>query len=219
MSFKIKPRSTIAVNSNINNKAAIYFDYNAPVITNTAVTAIKNPLVPLPMKLLAFTAARQTANMTILQWNTSNEINTSQFIIQYSTDGTNFISCGTENARSGQYNLYRSEIAIPTETVYLRLKMLDVDGRFTYSPVVALKKQVSKTGFTILNNPAKNNLTISVQDAGLKNTLVRIINAQGSIVQTALLQQDTEQLSLHRLPAGVYTLHTQLGSEQFVIIQ
>ena len=41
VSFRIKPQTTVAPNSIITNKAAIYFDYNAPVITNTAGTLIK----------------------------------------------------------------------------------------------------------------------------------------------------------------------------------
>lgn len=38
--FKIKPLSTLALDSEIKNKAAIYFDYNIPVLTKTANTRI-----------------------------------------------------------------------------------------------------------------------------------------------------------------------------------
>ncbi|SFC66555.1 conserved repeat domain-containing protein/Por secretion system C-terminal sorting domain-containing protein [Flexibacter flexilis DSM 6793] len=38
VSFRIKPKVSLAVGATVSNKAAIYFDYNAPVITNTAVT-------------------------------------------------------------------------------------------------------------------------------------------------------------------------------------
>ncbi|WP_221405398.1 DUF7619 domain-containing protein, partial [Flexibacter flexilis] len=40
VSFRIKPQTNLALGTNISNKAAIYFDYNAPVITNTAVTKV-----------------------------------------------------------------------------------------------------------------------------------------------------------------------------------
>ncbi|SFD03758.1 conserved repeat domain-containing protein, partial [Flexibacter flexilis DSM 6793] len=40
VSFRIKPQANLALGTNISNKAAIYFDYNAPVITNTAVTKV-----------------------------------------------------------------------------------------------------------------------------------------------------------------------------------
>jgi uncharacterized repeat protein (TIGR01451 family) len=40
VSFKIKPKSTLAVGETISNKAEIYFDYNLPIITNTVSTTI-----------------------------------------------------------------------------------------------------------------------------------------------------------------------------------
>ena len=40
IAFKIKPKNTIVVGETINNKADIYFDYNQPVVTNTATTTI-----------------------------------------------------------------------------------------------------------------------------------------------------------------------------------
>ncbi len=40
--FKIKPLSTLAVDEEINNKAAIYFDFNKAVITNTVNTRVSN---------------------------------------------------------------------------------------------------------------------------------------------------------------------------------
>jgi hypothetical protein len=41
--YRIKPKSTVAVGDSIQNFAAIYFDFNSPVITNTAVTKIIQP--------------------------------------------------------------------------------------------------------------------------------------------------------------------------------
>jgi len=40
--YKIKPLSTLMIGDSVLNWAGIYFDYNSPVITNTAVTVIDN---------------------------------------------------------------------------------------------------------------------------------------------------------------------------------
>lgn len=40
ISFKIKPKSTVAFGNTIKNKASIYFDYNEPIITNTTATFV-----------------------------------------------------------------------------------------------------------------------------------------------------------------------------------
>lgn len=42
--FKIKTKSTLAVGNTFSNTATIYFDYNAPIITNTYTTTVENVL-------------------------------------------------------------------------------------------------------------------------------------------------------------------------------
>ena len=43
--FKIMPIKGLKVGENIDNKAAIYFDYNQPIITNTAQLALIKPMI------------------------------------------------------------------------------------------------------------------------------------------------------------------------------
>lgn len=40
VSFRIKPKTNLVANDVIQNKASIYFDYNLPIVTNTAVTTV-----------------------------------------------------------------------------------------------------------------------------------------------------------------------------------
>ncbi|MGG5210082.1 DUF7619 domain-containing protein [Chryseobacterium sp. MIQD13] len=44
VSFKIKTKSTLATGDAFSNTAGIYFDYNAPIITNTYTTTVRNVL-------------------------------------------------------------------------------------------------------------------------------------------------------------------------------
>jgi len=44
ISYRIKPLTTLVDGDSINNIADIYFDFNAPVTTNTAITTIEDPL-------------------------------------------------------------------------------------------------------------------------------------------------------------------------------
>jgi len=44
ISYRIKPLSTLVDGDSIKSVADIYFDFNAPVITNTAITTIEDPL-------------------------------------------------------------------------------------------------------------------------------------------------------------------------------
>jgi len=41
--YRIKPKTSLVLNDSIQNNAAIYFDFNDPVITNTATTHVVLP--------------------------------------------------------------------------------------------------------------------------------------------------------------------------------
>jgi uncharacterized repeat protein (TIGR01451 family) len=41
--FRIKPKNNLVLGNTIQNKAAIYFDYNVPIITNTVTTTVAIP--------------------------------------------------------------------------------------------------------------------------------------------------------------------------------
>ncbi|OYU81271.1 MAG: internalin [Flavobacterium sp. BFFFF1] len=47
--FKIKTKPTLQLGDQLSNTAGIYFNYNAPVITNTAVTTVAIPLATNPL--------------------------------------------------------------------------------------------------------------------------------------------------------------------------
>jgi hypothetical protein len=56
--YRIKPNSNLVLNDQIRNSAAIYFDFNAPVITNTAITT-----VVLPTAVAQITASNKTLSV------------------------------------------------------------------------------------------------------------------------------------------------------------
>ena len=76
----------------IRNTASIYFDYNAPVQTNTEKTRVTGDVV-LPLRLLSFTAGHSGNVNTCMGYCT--EINTDRFDIQRSGNGREFASIAT----------------------------------------------------------------------------------------------------------------------------
>ena len=47
--YRMKPLSTLVLGDSILNRAAIFFDFNSPVITNTAFTVIEEPMTVVPL--------------------------------------------------------------------------------------------------------------------------------------------------------------------------
>ena len=95
--FRVKPLTTITNGTTINNKASIYFDFNEPILTNTAITKISS-IVVTPVKISKYEVRSKISSGKQKQvlnfWTTLTELNTSHFNIQRSTDGNQFITFG-----------------------------------------------------------------------------------------------------------------------------
>lgn len=117
--YRIKPFDTLSVGDLIENTAAIYFDFNAPVITNTAVTEVVLPtfvpaikeefnfsLYPNPTTgelNISFTL-KETSHVKIELFNSLGQIvNTIED--KKLNSGENRINFSTENIPEGIYHL------------------------------------------------------------------------------------------------------------------
>ncbi len=87
VAFKIKTKPTLVVGDSFSNTANIYFDYNAPIVTNTATTTIQSlgnvdfdfntvfTLAPVPAKSsLTLTAKQKTTISSISIYNTLGQL-------------------------------------------------------------------------------------------------------------------------------------------------
>ncbi len=215
--FRIKPKNTLVAGDSIKNKAAIYFDYNSPVITNNAITQIKNEGA-LPLKLISFKGNKSSEGTILLYWTTANEINTKTFVIEQSSDGRLFSAAGEKRANGFGNNSYNFSIAnAPKIDLYFRLKMIDKDGAFTYSPIVLIKASTENAGFTLLQNPVSNELILTDISPSLLNTEAVLINNIGAVVKHVIIRGITQTVSVNDLPVGVYYLKTMQGNERVVV--
>ena len=213
--FRVKPVSSIPLNSVIPNSVGIYFDYNAPVITNTANTTIL--LAPVPLTLLSFRGMTDASGKNaLLSWETAEERNTGYFEIQSSSDGTRFESVGNVQANGSGNGNYRFIKPLQQDLTYFRLKMVDIDGAFTYSPVVKVKATSTKP-VSILNNPVTGILQINIADASLSGTTAFVIDSKGAVVKQIVLRSGIQQVSVKNLSDGLYYLKTSKGTVGFIV--
>ena len=161
--------------------------------------------VPTPITLEAFTATR-TKSAVVLDWITAKEMNNKGFDIQRSTDGNNWTSIGFAGslapAGNSDAKLYYSftDASPVMGKNYYRLKQIDFDGIFDYSPV----KQISfgKEGVvTIYPNPAQNNIRI---DGLSKNDRVRIYDPAGRMVFDHIAAAYAADIDIHNFEKGIY---------------
>jgi hypothetical protein len=158
-------------------------------IYNRALTQAEiNILVTLPIKLTSFTATQKN-NDVQLNWQTATEINSQHFLVQRSTDGINYSTVATVNAKGNSsdyvnytYNDINALSFATSNIVYYRLQMVDKDGKAQYSQVVKVIVNNSVTTLKLLQNPVKDNIALQVYVAQNETTAFTLTNVSGQMV-------------------------------------
>lgn len=150
---------------------------------------ITSGTVPLPLNLLSFTGVQHEGDVT-LKWSTANEVGTKTFFVERSKDAKAFASIGSVAAANttGTNNYNYVDPSIPSGTWYYRLKMQDVDGKYTYSPVVSITAGVPAQGLVLYPNPVKDRLFVQVQATQPEKCVLRLMDMAGKVLQ----QQNVE---------------------------
>lgn len=189
------------------------FNYQAPVNST------------LPVKLSAFNA-RKNDTKVALSWTTSMEKNVSHFTIQRSVNGTDYSDIGmlftegdSEIARNYQFG---DDIKHITKGVlYYRLKMVDLDGRFEYSPVRVIRIDSKNETATVVAypNPVTDNLRITLPAAWQNNKVtIEVVNTNGQMVKRIInnSSSQTETVNMRDVTVGLYIVRVSNGSETAV---
>lgn len=210
-------RGTINVSfgSDVINSITIRYD-NAPgANSNTAAQAIAIGVVSfdqstLPVSLSGFSGYRNN-NDVILNWTSSQEINSAAFEIERNT-GAGWEKIGTVSAAgfsSGDRNYSYRDIR-PAGTILLyRLRQTDLDQSFKYSSVVRISSDNKSGGIAIYPNPVSDQAALSVYSAAQQDIRISIADQSGRIVQTQTRKvfNGNNTISLQfpvTLPKGVY---------------
>ncbi|HEX8675886.1 MAG TPA: ELWxxDGT repeat protein, partial [Segetibacter sp.] len=172
---------------------------------NTPDLYIIDESVTLPVTLFNFAATVQQSKAVKLDWSTTNEINSSHFAIERSADGIHFSNIDKVNAagNSGLQRRYGYVDPQPSHLnnpiLYYRLKMVDKDGSYKYSSVLAVRFKESSFRFTFSPNPVQNQLSVVVAAGGSKSIALRITDASGKQVyqQTLSSSQSIAQQNIN----------------------
>ncbi len=217
--FKVKPVTGLVVGDAITNKASIYFDYNSPVVTNSAVTQVA--VQAFPLTLLSFTAKKEN-NTNLLNWKTAAEENVSHFEIERSGNGRAFNKIGAVKAGQTQYS-FTDEKPATRNTNYYRLKMIDKDGQFTYSPIRSLTINHSSLTISIYPNPTKDILQVQIESEKKSVLQVVVLSGDGKIVLSKSIVANEgstlQSINISTLPKGNYLLKVSDGNKGEIVLK
>jgi hypothetical protein len=167
----------------------------------------------LPLSLTTFQAAPLPTAIT-LDWGSTNELNFSGFEVERSMDGKSFEKIAWVAAKGGvsvaEYK-HLDQTAQRGMTYYYRLKMVDNDGIFKYSPV-----RTARLGEGTINafpNPSGGQYTIALERTRSAEGTVTVTDVMGKTVKMERRTLDAAlTLDLNALPDGVYHVKIDDGA-------
>ncbi|MFP5042955.1 M36 family metallopeptidase [Parasediminibacterium sp. JCM 36343] len=174
------------------------------------IVAYDVPPCTLPLTLVDFTASAAN-NKVLVKWSTANEINTKEFIAEFSNDNSAWSTFAAVSAKNttgvNEYAAYHFQPVNGNN--YYRLKMIDKDGSFTYSKVATLKF-AGKAGFSIYPNPVKATLTAELFKTKAESATITVTDMAGRVLyaQQTALQAGNNSLFINtaKLTKGTYLI-------------
>lgn len=199
---------------NFSTIASIVYNGKGSVFAfNNRVTGV------LPLELTTFNGLLSNDNRAVLSWITNNEIDTKVFNIEQSIDGVNFnyiASVSAKNQSTNSYNFRTNTLS--NALTYFRLKMIDINGKFTYSSIVKIKSNaIINSDISVFPNPAKKRINLSVRNI-VQNEQATLFNCQGAIVKKIILQQGLQTIDISNLSNGLYYFKTHNGFTKKIMI-
>lgn len=155
-----------------------------PTITNSCLPGDPN-CTTLPATGVNLAAALN-GNDVSLSWKTQSELNSDHFEIERSTDGVNFSQIAIKQAAGNSTTTLNYSHTDPSMTVpvyYYRLKVVDIDGHYTYSNIALIRKSGSIKGVRVFPNPVTDNMRLEFSNAK-GNYRVSVFNQTGQEVIT-----------------------------------
>ncbi|MES2775693.1 MAG: T9SS type A sorting domain-containing protein [Bacteroidota bacterium] len=162
-------------------------------VTADGVTIVRNALLylmgndlSLPIQLLSFSGHRNSSAYTNLVWQTANQRNFKQFEIERSYDGVSFSRVGQVHATAnvtGQQEYRFTDSSKATGTLFYRLKMIDLDGRFSYSQVVKIQGMQGVHFAKLMQNPVTDHIALQVSNPGRSQLSVSLYSSAGQLIK------------------------------------
>ena len=131
----------------------------------------------------------------------------------------NWISIATIDAvgnSSSTHDYHFVDESIKSKQFYYRLKQTDIDGKITYSDVVAVNNCMSNTEISVFPNPTTNGFYISPID--VQASFCELFDMQGKLLRKMNLTK-SNYMSMQEFANGVYLLKIYIPNQDVQIVK
>jgi Secretion system C-terminal sorting domain len=153
-----------------------------PASFTSATITVNNSL---PVKLIRFTGSTTNDRVELL-WETSNEINLSHFEVEENSNGRMFRSVARVEPKTGIRLTKNYELSLPNTMIgsfQYRLKMVDADGKYEYSPILNLRRTNLLNQIAAGPNPFTDRITVNFRAVKAETVTVLINDVSGRQIQ------------------------------------
>ena len=150
-----------------------------------------------------------------VKWTTASERNSARFEVQRSIGGQEFSTIATVAAMgtSSQPTIYATlDKTAPAATLYYRLRQVDRDGSFAFSPVAVVAGSSVVTKVLLYPNPARSRLSF----LAAAPTPYRVLNQLGQSLLRGTTEVGTASIGIETLAPGLYFLELQTATGRTV---
>jgi hypothetical protein len=142
-------------------------------------------LLALPVELLDF-SARKIDKTVELSWQTASERNNAGFAIERSDNSGSWEQIGYVEG-NGTSNVFLDYAFVDLEPFmgnnYYRLRQIDLDGQFDYSPVRhVIFTETAATILSVYPNPNNGRFTLSINNPAGERAVVEVFTSTGNLV-------------------------------------
>lgn len=157
-----------------------------------------------------------------LYWTTNTEYKNSNFVLEHSTDGTNFTELETRPSVDNGYlpNFYLSKHEAPPigENIY-RVKQIYDSGSFKYSNERKVFFNIDLNAFTPYPNPTSQKLYLPLQKYEGQAARIKIYNTFAQLLSTSVVESisiDPEEIDVSDLPDGIYYISIEVAGQRTI---
>jgi hypothetical protein len=172
---------------------------------------------PLPVELVTFVGWNE-GSVNKLEWVTASEINNDLFVVERSADGVDFTDIGEVegNGTTSEEHTYNLTDFTPIQGInYYRLRIIDFDGSFEYSPIIAIEVSGNEVRTTIVGlfpNPTLDIINIHLQSAKRTTFDMLVLDITGRVVFTGEVEANAGLnapfiLDVNDYTSGVYIIN------------
>jgi len=224
---KFKAQSQVIPGSITNTATSYAYSVVGDLFTDASTALIGPAGAPLSVKLLSFNATlNSNKTKSVLDWLTESELNNDHFEVERSDDGVNFKTIATvagngTTANTHNYS-YTDNLTPGAAIIYYRLKVVDVNNKFSYSKtvLVRLNGAFGSAAINVYPNPFVSDVKVFIKSTKTVPAVIKIVAANGTEVNVKKVTVESGSniiilSDIATLPKGVYMIEVISENDKF----